>query len=577
MTADVDRVRLELQRAQHAQTAPLMMAVANATSIGLLGALEWIRHPGPPVAAWVLIHIALWVPYVVREAWVRRQPQVDLASWSRWWQVSYALSAVMWGIETFTFFDVGDPLWTALRLVFFAGMGVVSVVAFANDFSFLRMAALTAIPQAVLMFLTRDLLHFVMGSGLLIYMSLCIVLTLRLNRMLTRAVELRFESEDFAQTLKVEKDRVEDAYRSKARFLAAASHDLRQPLHALSLFVELLAARVTDPTQRAFVDRIDLSSRALGGLLNALLDLSRVDAGALKPNLTHFPLSDLLHELEGEVAGAAARKNLALQFKPTTLVVESDRELLGRVLRNLLANALRYTPAGTVTVEARLEGSTVLLSVADTGLGIPLDVQEKVFEEFFQVGNPERDREQGLGLGLSIVRGICRTLEYRLTLISEPVRERGTELRVEVPLGDVTKVVEPVLLKPAADPGFQGRCVLVLDDEKDVRDGMRALLESWNCTPLCAGSFAEASVLLSTSRVPDAVICDYRLPDNMNGVRAIEQLEQQVGRRLPTLLVTGDTAAGRIRELKQSGHPVLFKPALPGKLRAALSALLNPR
>ena len=561
MTAEASRVELELKKAQHAQASPAAIGFATLTGVGLLSSLEWARHPAPMIVIWAAIHLAVVTPYVVRETWARRQKEVDLVAWSWWWRISFTASSFMWGLESVIFFDVNDPLWTALRLVFFAGLGVVSVAAFAADYSFLRLAGMTAIPHAAVMFSTGDRVHLVMASGLLIYMALCIVVTVQLNGILRRSAELRFRSED--------------AYLSKARFLAAASHDLRQPLHALSVFVELLAARVTDPTQRQFVDRIDLSSRALGGLLNALLDLSRIDAGALKPKITHFKLEPLLQELEGEVMGPAARKGLLVKVMPTALVVESDLELLGRILRNLLANALRYTPRGTVTLEARAEGKKIVISVADTGLGIPPAAQEKVFEEFYQVGNPERDREQGLGLGLSIVRGICRTLEYKLTLISQPQREVGSEFLVEVPTGDAALVFVPQPIRVATDAGFGGRRVLIIDDEKDVREAMMALLESWNCKPLAAGSLAEASALLSTHPIPDAVVCDYRLPDNITGVMAIAQLEQLLGKKLPTLLVTGDTSADRIREMKQAGHPVLFKPAQPGKLRAALSSILN--
>jgi two-component system, sensor histidine kinase len=556
-----ERVERELKRAQQAQSTPGALAFGTLTGIGLVSALEWVRHPGPIIVIWAVVHVLLITPYLIRETWARQQKIDDLGSWHAWWRATFLASSIMWGLEALVFFDVNDPLWTALRLVFFAGLGVVSVAAFAADFSFLRLAALTALPQAAVMFKTGDPVHLVMASGLLIYMALCVVVTLQLNGLLRRSAELRFRSED--------------AYLSKARFLAAASHDLRQPLHALSLFVELLAARVTDPKQREFVDRIDLSSRALGGLLNALLDLSRVDAGALKPKLTHFKLATLLHELEGEVAAPAARKGLQVQVKPTSLVVHSDVELLGRILRNLLANALRYTPKGTVTLEAREERGKVLISVADTGLGIPPEAQEKVFEEFYQVGNPERDREQGLGLGLSIVRGICRTLEYPVKLISQPQRPMGSEFLVEVPAGEPSQVQEPQPVRASADPGFGGRRVLIIDDEKDVRDAMTALLESWNCKPFTAGSLSEASALLTTQPLPDAVVCDYRLPDNITGAMAIAALEQLVGKKLPTLLVTGDTSAERIREMKQAGHPVLFKPAQPGKLRAALSAILN--
>ncbi|MDP1828088.1 MAG: hybrid sensor histidine kinase/response regulator [Archangium sp.] len=577
MALESERARAELRQALYQQAHPAMLFAGVALAITVFVSFEWGHHAGRALLTWAAIHVLVLLPYLLRDAWARWHQRTAPEAWWRWWDTTFTLSCIMWGVAGVAFFDPADPQSTQLRLGFFSGMAVVCLVAFSANYGFLRITAITALPQAAVMIADGTRVNVVMGVGLLAYLGMSVLVAVRLDRVMVRAAELRFRSEDLAENLRVEKERVEEAYRSKARFLAAASHDLRQPLHALSLFVELLDARVTDPLQRTFLQRIDASSHALAGLLNALLDLSRIDAGALRPTLSHFHLAVVFHELEAELAEVTERKGLALEFKPTPLLVETDLELLGRVLRNLLSNAVRYTRTGRIVVEARLMGEhRVAISVSDTGVGIPVAAQETVFEEFFQVGNPERDREQGLGLGLSIVRGICRTLGARVTLVSQPTRAVGTEFIVELPRGEPARVVERQAPRPVQVSGLAGRKVLVLDDERDVRDGMSALLESWSCQALCAGSLAEARSLLEGQRAPDAVVCDYRLPENVTGVNAIEQLEQHLGARLPALLVTGDTSPERLREMKHSGHPVLFKPVLPGKLRAALSALLAP-
>jgi CheY-like chemotaxis protein len=407
---------------------------------------------------------------------------------------------------------------------------------------------------------------------------LCLVASRRLQRILTRSAELRFQNEDLAVQLGRENQRVADALLAKTKFLAAASHDLRQPLHALNLFVELLDARVREPEPRAFLDRIASSSRALEGLLNALLDISRIDAHSLPVRRGQVPLGQLFGQLEEELGEQARQKGLDLRVSDGGLVVKSDPELLARVLRNLLANALRYTSLGSVSLEARAEGETVAISVADTGPGIPAAEQEKVFEEFYQIGNRERDRDKGLGLGLSIVRGLCALLEHPVRLVSQPERPRGTEFVVTVPAGQAALVEHPPPAQRPAAETLAGRRILVIDDERDIRAGMAALLGSWQCEALCAASADEAVALLERSpALPDVVVCDYRLPGALTGPRALEHLERRFGARLPAVIITGDTAAEEIRAVKQSGRPLLFKPVMPGKLRAAITALVSGR
>ncbi|MBL8955173.1 MAG: hybrid sensor histidine kinase/response regulator [Myxococcaceae bacterium] len=565
--ADPRRVRLALVEALYVQSPPAAVAAGAFAAIALFAGLQATRYPLGTVLGWAGAHLGLVLVWSAWSVAYRRRPpeQRDLLLWEKVMGTAFVLSGAMWGLGSVLFFDVSYPLGVAFLMVFYAGISVVCVAAFsANEWAFGLYTLGISAPLSVKLLTAGDPAYLMMGFGLVSYSVLTIFASRQLNRVLRNAAELRFHNEDLVA--------------AKTRFLAAASHDLRQPLHALSLFVELLGDRVKEDEQRMFVERIAASSRALTGLLNALLDLSRIDSDALKPQRTHFALGPLFATLEHETAGLAQRAGLQLHVRPTTAWVETDFELLGRVLRNLLSNALRYTKHGSVTLEARvLPGRRVLVSVADTGPGIPPDAQDRVFDEFIQLGNPERDREKGLGLGLAIVRGICKALGAPLTLVSQPSREVGTELTVELPEGDPV-VARATPEPPAVVSTLAGRVVLVIDDEVEIRAGMAALLESWQCTALCAGSAAEAGVALAKQGFPpDAVVCDWRLRENATGGQALAQLEAQVGARLPAVFVTGDTSPERIREMKSAGHALLFKPVMPGKLRAALTAVLAGR
>ncbi len=582
MTPESRRVRLELIDALYQQAQPGVVAVGGSLGAGLFAAIQWSLQPHPTVLIWLGLHLLVFAQATVGDALYRRRPKAeqDPVTWGRRFALSFSLSGAMWGAAAVLFFRANDPLGTAFLMVFFAGMGVVCVVAFsANAAAFLGYTVMTSVPLATMLFFGGTASYRVMGVGQLIYMGLTIVAAQRLQAVLVRAAELRFRNEDMAAHLRLEKERAEGAALAKTRFLAAASHDLRQPLHALSLFAELLDGRVTDPQSRVFLERIHASSHALEGLLNSLLDLSRIDSDALRVRRAHLSLSVLFDQLEAEFLERAERKGLTFTVRPCTLVVDSDFELLGRVLRNLLANAVRYTATGGVVLEGRVAGpQRVIISVSDTGRGIaPVD-QPRVFEEFFRAEPRREEADQGLGLGLSIVRGLCRALGHPVTLVAQPERAIGTELIIELPLGDPALVRTPAAVMVPTAPGvLAGRLVLVIDDEPAIRTAMAALLESWHCAPLCAGSLDEARALLvDAGRPPDAVVCDHRLSHGESGTHVLAQLEAHLGTSLPAVMVTGDTSPERIHELKGSGRTLLFKPVMPGKLRAALTALLTP-
>jgi signal transduction histidine kinase len=389
----------------------------------------------------------------------------------------------------------------------------------------------------------------------------------------THRSELEKRIREATADLAAKMDMAERANQAKSRFFAAASHDLRQPLHALSLFVAALKARNQQPETQTLIDNIEASTAAMELLFNALLDISRLDAGTIEAHPVHFPLQKMLRDIEQQFSALAEEKNLRLRFRPCNITLYSDPLLIERILANLIANAIRYTDDGGVLVACRRRGRMVRLSVIDTGRGIPPDQQESVFHEFVQLHNPARDRSKGLGLGLAIVSRLGRLLGHRVILRSRP--GHGSVFSIDVPFGDASKIQTPM---PSSAPGQvpDDALVLLVDDESAILRGMAELFDNWNIDLVTAHSADEAVQWLdSIGRAPDVIVSDYRLPDDSDGIEVVTRLRQKYGRDIPAILVTGDTAPDTILLISQAGFPLLHKPLRPAKLRALLTHLIQ--
>jgi signal transduction histidine kinase/CheY-like chemotaxis protein len=364
---------------------------------------------------------------------------------------------------------------------------------------------------------------------------------------------------------------LETANLAKSRFLAAASHDLRQPLHALGLFVAQLRGRVKAAERDRIVERIDASVAAMNELFNELLDIAKLDAGVLAPNRAEFPIAHLLQRIETNFAGPARDKALRLRVLPSTAWIRSDPILLERILLNLVSNAVRYTSRGGVLVGCRQRDGMLRIEVVDTGPGIPADQQLEVFGEFYQLAGFERDRHGGLGLGLAIVDRLCRLLDHPIELTS--MVGHGSRFAVSVPaVAPRARVVAPV---PSIVPdALSGKLVVVVDDDALVREGMGGLLRAWGCNVVTAPSEGAAMVGLAKRR-PDLIVCDYRLANGVTGFDVIARLRRSCGATVPAFLISGDTAPERLREARVSGYHLLHKPVQPAALRAMLGRLLK--
>ena len=397
------------------------------------------------------------------------------------------------------------------------------------------------------------------------------------HALIHRSLALRFENIELIDALRQQKEQADYANLSKSRFLAAASHDLRQPMHALGLLFESLRPGITDPSSQEVARSIAATIHTLEDLFNALLDISKLDAGVIQSRVEDIALAPLLARIESAFRPLAERKGLRFVMRAPVLAVRSDPALLERMLRNLVGNAIQHTPKGAVMVACRRRAGAVHIEVRDSGPGIAPALHRDIFQEFYQVNNAERDRSKGVGLGLAIVDRLGRILGHRVLVRSAP--GRGSTFAIELPPGSMAAVAQAAALPPAGRPhleALQGRLFAAIDDDAIVLEGMRQLFAHWGCELVATAGVDELLARLKADgRVPDLVISDYRLRGGETGAQAIARVAATFGRPMPGILVTGDTAPERLREATRSGHAVLHKPVRPAKLRALLLHLLD--
>jgi signal transduction histidine kinase len=382
------------------------------------------------------------------------------------------------------------------------------------------------------------------------------------------------ELEESRRQLAQARDVAVDANLAKSRFLATASHDLRQPIHALRLFAEALGDGEDPVRMRGLAARIRDSADSLTGMFDELLDLSRLEAGAVEARPIDFPLGPLLEQLAAELAPEAEAKGLELRVRTTAAVVRSDPLLLRRILQNLLTNALRYTEQGRVLAGCRRRGRQLCIEVWDTGPGIPENKRAEIFREFTQLDQVRRS--EGLGLGLAIVDRLARLLDCGVQLHS--VVGKGTVFRVTVPLSSRPASARPAAAQTGAGAGLAGRLIAIVDDDLNILEAMRVLLESWGCDLLLARSADEAvEGLKLRARSPDVILADYSLEAGATGLEAIEAIRGACGVRAPAVVITGETDPDVLVRLRDAGVPHLTKPIPPARLRAALGHVLRVR
>ncbi len=576
-------------RAVADEVATLFGSWRRTTLSTLLGLLLFCvalgeEAPTGAVAWWILALLAnqAWRAALTRAYHRARPPPERAPVWGWRWALGSFVAGALWGGAAVAFYPAA-PAHQALLIVcmFGVALGGVNLTAVFRP-AFYAFALPTLVPLIVRVGTSGDAVHASIAGVMSIVLAFLLAFGAGVNALVTRSLMIRHENTDLIASLKAQtavaeaaRGAAEAANRSKSQFLAAASHDLRQPLHALGLFAAA-----------PLVGSINDSVEALEGLFAQLLDLSRLEAGALQAAPVRTALAPLFSRLAADFGPQAAAAGLVLRIRPTALWIETDPLLLERLLRNLVCNALRYTPRGGVLVAARRRGGGVRIDVVDTGIGIAARDRDRVFADFVQVGAGPRHHVggRGMGLGLAIVRRIADLLQHRLELASRP--GRGSRFSIGMPLANppaaaatprsAVRSTAPSTAQPTSDD-LARRCVVAIDDDPAVLAAMRALIESRGARVLAAGTadgLRESLADLAIDAI-DLVVADLRLADGRCGLAEIERVREQAGGSIPALLVSGDTGAEARAQAAAAGVRLLAKPVVGAEFEAALTEALG--
>jgi signal transduction histidine kinase len=555
-------------------------AVLGGTVVVLLVAFVfWNVVPQDYLVAWMTAVAALtaarmWVWHEYRS---RAFTPAVSRDWLRVAVGGAALSGALWGTGSLFLIPPGEIAYQLMFLWAVSMMAVASMFSYsAHVPTYMAYFLPATLPTLAVLLLQGTAAHFSFVGGMVLYVVVVVRFVATYNRMFFDAQKLRFENVGLVGQLTGQIEVAKSANLAKSRFLAAASHDLRQPMHALSLYLGALDGQELPRQSRDTLASAAQCAQTMDGMFRALLDISRLDAGAVQPEARALPVGPILERIGHEHEPQASAAGLRLRVAPCSAWVHADPVFLERILRNFASNAVRYTERGRILIGCRRRGGMLRISVHDTGPGIPAAEQRLVFEEFYQIGNSARERAKGMGLGLAVVDRLARLMHAKVELVSQP--GRGSMFSVELPLAPAAGRATATNAARSAAPreGFAGRLVAVVDDEEMILSATRSLLEQWQCKVVTAASARQAIEQLSTSsRPPDAIVCDYRLADGENGLAAIDALRSEFNEDIPALLITGDTGPERLREIEASGLSVLHKPVKDTALREALGSILG--
>ena len=597
--------RVDHIRALYVQTPATL--TGNLIGMGLITAIFGALAEPWKMLGWLAVAGTLWLLRLAHYVRFRRQRDADagtLRLWRRSWMTLVLAQGALWGVAVWLFWGLGTPyhVVSLILIVYSYCLGSVQLLA-TQSRVFLAFISLVLTPTIVRIASdTSQPWHLQLAVILTLLFCITVLMARTYGSALGQAISLKSRTDDLAERLRHEmvvteesrrvaeeaRRTAEAANRAKTQFFAAASHDLRQPLHAMGLFAEALRQRSHDPEVASLVNSINESVDALEGLFGELLDITRIDTGGVEVHPAPVRMRDLFQRLRLHFEPVAFEKGLMLSFHGEQQVAHADPVLLERVLRNLVSNAIRYTDDGGVLVSCRLrttpEGPRLLLQVWDTGIGIAEASLPRIWDEFFQVhGNRplEAHQRKGLGLGLAIVKRLAGLLEAPID-----VRSRighGTVFSLQVPVGKAPRS------SPEATPGsvklpigltLDGRFIVVVEDEAEVREGLVVLLQAWGARVIAFDTVDALEAWLATPGIepPHLQLVDYRLPEGRTGIEALVAMRARwPERKLTAIVITGSSMGGHEDEAVTHDYHLLIKPVLPNKLRAMIAFKLGVR
>jgi signal transduction histidine kinase/CheY-like chemotaxis protein len=523
-------------------------------------------------------HLLLWLAciYTVHTidllTWWRYREHLNTVEecrqWSRRFKFFTVLTSLMWGMNAMWFFPQ-DLAFQAAMICLTLGLvaGAITLDSAYPPSMYIFILGVSLPLLGCLIFLGHES-QWILAGMLLLYLFGTLSAGRELSKTYWKSLWQRYENDNLIEQLTIQKAIAEVASRDKSRFLASASHDLRQPLQALVLFSESLQEISKDNESRHLASQIGKSVGALVDMFNELLDISKLDAGVVQTVKQDFSVRTVFERLQTDFMPQAVAKDIEFVMQQTDLFAYSDPHLLERILRNLISNAIRYTDFGSVTVSCELENDKLLFDVMDTGIGIRAKSLPHIFEEYYQVDNQHRDRLKGLGLGLAIVRRMEVLLGCQVSVISRPAL--GSVFSFSIPQGKAVQVDQtPTLQQTRHD--LSGITVALVDDNRDIRLMAAKLLTQWGCRVHDGELPHEVLIpMAEAGACPDILICDYRLPKGLTALDGIRMLQELWNKDIPTLVLTGDTAPLTLQKIQASGALLLHKPIAPARLRSIM-------
>lgn len=545
--------------------------------VAVFAYFNWQTNPAAIVWLWLLPNCVLML---VRWYWL--YPKIDQAKvttenvgkYHLLYSVNVGIASVFWGMALPVFFVPEQPL---LLLVFiftyFIFLVSATMALTASRLTFLVFWFPLFISLSAVFLFYQNGVYASFAWGFVFFNVFMLYLARVSNIEVNQLIRLQLEQQAMADSLEEKKRIAEKSMEDKNRFLAAASHDLRQPLHSTGLLLSALENHISGDTAKKLLKGVSTSMEALGNSFRSLLDVSKLDAGVVEVSLENISLTELLKNLETEFEARVREKDLSINVSAQELYVFTDQTLLLRVLRNLLSNAVKFTNQGGIELAAcRTDSGLIEVAIKDSGVGIPNDELDNIFSEYYQLGNPERDRNRGFGLGLAISKRLCDLLSIPIAVESKS--GQGSVFKIALKEGAMSevKVVKPDVLIDK----LEGLTILVIDDDMSILDSMQSLLSEWGCRAICGESQEDAiNKLREQNTEPDFIVADYRLRNNLTGTDACLAIEREIGKAIPSIIVTGDTSPSRLKEVVETGYEILHKPVDVNEFKKAMIRLMS--